>query len=214
MVIAKDNIRKHYDNDPPMAMFDDSKPWGRLKKRELSYVLDFLENRSGTLLDLGCGPGIYSSQLLKRGLSVVSVDFSFNMLQFFKKTVQFPPCPVNADAENLPFRDSSFDFVLCVDVMHHLPDDVVVNSLKQMHAVLKKEGILIFEFKNSCNPLLWWRYRKKSSDEFLLCSRSFATIQKLLQDSGFEIIRTKGIGFPLKLIAPYTVVIAKKVGVR
>src|SRR5579864_8366591 len=44
---------------------------------EVSWLVSHLELREGTpVLDLGCGPGLYSIRLARRGLTVTGVDIS------------------------------------------------------------------------------------------------------------------------------------------
>lgn len=45
---------------------------------------------------------------------------------------------VKGDHEHIPFRDSFFDFAYMTDVIHHVPDLVVM--FKELNRVLKKNG--------------------------------------------------------------------------
>ncbi|MEZ9417734.1 class I SAM-dependent methyltransferase, partial [Vibrio sp. 10N.286.49.E1] len=64
------------------------------------------------VLDLGCGTGYFSEQMMKRGAEVVCADLSIGMLKKAKqrcgKSVSLYQ---QADAEQLPFQDGCFDVV-------------------------------------------------------------------------------------------------------
>jgi ubiquinone/menaquinone biosynthesis C-methylase UbiE len=71
------------------------------------------------ILDVGCGPGIFTARYAAVGADVVGIDFSEQMIKIAKD--QFPRIDFQvADAERLPFDDQSFDFVIGIHVVHHL----------------------------------------------------------------------------------------------
>jgi ubiquinone/menaquinone biosynthesis C-methylase UbiE len=86
---------------------------------------------NGVVLDLGCGVGIYSLDLHKIGYVVISLDISKSYLEkvrslriaWFKvsRDDEWRWHLINANAEYLPFRDNSLDFILCSEVLEHVP---------------------------------------------------------------------------------------------
>lgn len=91
-----------------------------------------------TLLDIGCGTGAMSSRLRRWG-RVVSADFSPLALQFSRRRGLTEL--VTADAMKLPFASDSFDVLVAMDMLEHLPDDVA--ALKEFYRVLKPGGIVL-----------------------------------------------------------------------
>src|SRR5690349_80341 len=72
------------------------------------------------VLDIGIGTGRFAQYLVKTGLSVVGVDVSLRMMsQAREKGVRDL---VRADAQNLPFRDLSFDGAVMIHVLHLVRD--------------------------------------------------------------------------------------------
>jgi SAM-dependent methyltransferase len=62
--------------------------------RSVAWIIGEIRLYPGmTILDLGCGPGLYCQRLAKAGLSVTGVDFNETSLSYAKK---------QAEAENLP----------------------------------------------------------------------------------------------------------------
>jgi ubiquinone/menaquinone biosynthesis C-methylase UbiE len=81
----------------------------------------------GASLDLGCGTGIYSVDLVRKGCEVVSLDISRSYLLKARKLsvtlgVSNMQNFIEADAEYLQFRSNAFDFVLCSETLEHVAD--------------------------------------------------------------------------------------------
>lgn len=99
-------------------------------------LIKFIE---GKLLDVATGPCIIPS--LYKGDSV-GLDISLNMLKSKKCKV----LKVVGDAENLPFKDSSFDTVSIAFGLRNVPDKV--KAIEEFYRVLKPNGkLLILEMK-------------------------------------------------------------------
>ncbi len=90
------------------------------------------------LLDVGCGTGAMSARVQRWG-KVVSMDYSSLALQYCRRRgLQHL---AQGDAMKLPFQTSSFDTILCMDVLEHLPDDVT--ALCEFLRVLKPGGRML-----------------------------------------------------------------------
>lgn len=129
-----------------------SEEYERMYRLEDSYwwfvgrhnlVLTFLRRIYGnrgdlTILDVGCGTGAMSGKLAEWG-EVVSADFSPLALAFSRRRSLTRLCA--SDAMRLPFRDSSFDLVVALDILEHVADDSA--ALAEIHRVLKPGGRVI-----------------------------------------------------------------------
>lgn len=74
---------------------------------------------NGSKLDVGCGDG-YLLRKLEGGIKV-GMDLSTTRLR--RARLEVPEGSfVCGDAEHLPFKESAFDFVTCLDVLEHLHD--------------------------------------------------------------------------------------------
>ena len=84
-------------------------------------LLDAAHVEAGhTVLDAGCGPGNLAAAAAARGASVIGTDLSDAMVILARERhpkIEFR----QADAEELPFRDMSFDSVVSNLLVPHLP---------------------------------------------------------------------------------------------
>jgi SAM-dependent methyltransferase len=121
-----------YDSTPNPVVAMDSR-----------YTVKLLSPRQGeAILDAGCGTGRNLKELLLAGSSPAGVDFSLGMLKITRQS--YPEVPVAlADLERpLPFRDESFDAVLCSLIGEHLSAPGGV--FQEFHRVIKTGGRLAF----------------------------------------------------------------------
>ena len=74
-------------------------------------------------LDIGCGPGFFTLILGTEGFRVTSADYSPEMLSYTRRNCKeagFCAHTVQADAQNLPFEDESFDFICSRNLVWNL----------------------------------------------------------------------------------------------
>lgn len=105
---------------------------------------DFIESRFGVklnpsslVIDLGCGiAGCLLSLNCneKIGLDISHINLIIARAQNSKLML------VQADAEQVPFREQVFDAVLIVDLLHHVPKPSAV--IKEVSRILRKDGQL------------------------------------------------------------------------
>ena len=87
------------------------------------------------LLDVGGGTGNYALALRDEGWEPVVCDRSPDMLaRAAAKGLEV----VEADAQQLPFADASFDAVICVSMLHHVDDPA--RALAEQRRVLLPRG--------------------------------------------------------------------------
>ncbi|WP_424928639.1 class I SAM-dependent methyltransferase [Amaricoccus tamworthensis] len=107
------------------------------------------------VLDLCCGPGLITAELLSRGARVTGLDFSEAMIELAR--VAAPDARiVQGDAMALEFPDATFDAVTIGYGVPHFPDTMA--GLKQAARVLKPGGRIAFsiwEGKGSNGAFGW-----------------------------------------------------------
>ena len=88
-------------------------------------------------------------------------------------------------AENLPYRDLSFDFVLIVTICHF---DNVTAALKEVHRVLKPGGSLILGFLDKDQLIAKSYEAKRAKSRFYKNAvfYSVSQVAKFLEETGFR----------------------------
>lgn len=109
---------------------------------------------SFNVLEVGCGTGIYTFEIAKYFKKIVGLDLSRGMLKKAKKKIinQNPTSNninvtfIGGDAENIPFKDSSFDCVMSINMLEHL--DNIHKAVEEMKRVVKSDGKIIISIPN------------------------------------------------------------------
>ncbi len=115
----------------------------------LTVDFDRLTVRKGDIvLDAGCGFGRHSLEFVSRGATVFSMDmdmeslrktrFSLTQMKKQLKGGEVRYIVHSGDALNLPFKDESFDRIICSEVMEHVRDDEL--ACRELSRVLKRNG--------------------------------------------------------------------------
>jgi len=99
--------------------------------------------KSARILDAGCGAGVPCAKLLvQAGFEVVGVDFSASMLKMAKKSVPEASL-IKEDMTKLGFRDNSFDGLVALYSIIHVPRDMHASLYQSFHRILKPDGIML-----------------------------------------------------------------------
>ncbi len=99
-----------------------------------------LKSRNLRILDAGCGTGGTLRHLTEYG-KAYGLDISQDALDFCKK--RKISNLIQASANNIPFKDNSFDIIISNDVLYHLNVENDLEVLAEFHRVLNESGLLI-----------------------------------------------------------------------
>jgi len=214
-------VMKSYERKSGLAHYD---MWGKLtgsynfKVKELKYVTKECAqaSQSGALaLDAGCGVGVYSSMLASKGFTVMGIDASFGMLKKAKALVKGDNVFfIRGSITRLPFRQSEFDLIVCVDTLHHFTRAFFNEAIREFRSAIKVGGVFITDTRNSLNPLLlvqYWLANSKWNQPggLTLEARSLMHMKRVLRRHGFRFRKSLGIGFAFRTLAPYIVIVSE-----
>jgi len=152
-------------------------------------MLQALPN-SARLLDVGAGEGALVERYRNQGWDIIGADSAYES-----------PHVKRADLLSLPFDDSSFDTVLCLDVLEHVALLDQPKALTEIVRVLKDEGLLLLSVPNLAHLhsrlkfLFQGRFTRTSAVERHPGDRPVAEYLDLLEVAGFRVERRSGV-FP------------------
>ena len=114
------------------------------------HVMRKVKIKSGEkVFDAGCGVGLYSLRIAYKGAYVVGGDLS----PLFKYSLLFGDAKLTKrvdfiimDLNYTPIKSESFDKILCVDVLEHIPNDKKV--IAEFSRILKKNGEILIHVPN------------------------------------------------------------------
>lgn len=176
----------------------------------------------GRILEVGCGEGFFLANLCKINphIEAWGVDRSGEILaqarNLFKKENLRGEVIVEGDAQQLPFDNSFFDAVVCINVFICLPSaQAAAAVLREISRVSKPKARLILEFRNKRNPFLKFkymfaRYYDATTKDHPLSTYDEEGVSRMLAESGFRICEKRYLDFPIKKLAPIIVLEAQK----
>jgi SAM-dependent methyltransferase len=115
--------------------------------------------RGARIADLGCGSGVFTDLLHRRGCTMVGLDLSPKLIEAGRRLypeIEF----LEGDVERLPFPAASLDGVLLSGIVHHLPDPA--RCAAEVFRVLRPGGRYVAFDPNRLNPFMWL-YRDRLS---------------------------------------------------
>ena len=120
-----------------------------LERPSLLSMLPDLEGQS--VLDLGCGPGVYAEYLLSQGAAVTATDISPEMVEIVaEKFGGRVKSYVQDLSHGLPEEsDKSYDLVICPLAIHYIED--LGQLFADVRRVLKDTGVFVFSTHHPMN---------------------------------------------------------------
>jgi len=124
------------------------------------------------VLDIGCGPGRHSWEACRQACCLVyALDIEGGELARAKGMLQEMDNQgesrgqwilVQGSTMNLPFKEASFDKIICSEVLEHVPDDQ--QSIREMARVLKDDGVIAISVPNYLPEAICWKISREYHD--------------------------------------------------
>ena len=139
------------------AWWSDDVRWVRTLKNLVPGRLKWFDRQidwqGKAVLDLGCAGGFMAEALAERGADVTGIDPAADAVDAARVHARATGLRIGYDvgvSEALPYDDSSFDAVVCVDVLEHVAD--LNKVLSEVARTLRPGGLFLFDTINR-NPL-------------------------------------------------------------
>lgn len=158
-------------------------------------IADLVPASAARILDVGCGAGMLGRALKADGRrEVVGIEVNHRAADVARQHLDLVLDIDIDEAEELPLEASSFDCVICADVLEHLRDPERV--LRLLARYLRPDGVLVASIPNvrhvsALLPLLVhgrWQYRDEGIlDRTHLRFFTLAEVLELLEKSEYRV---------------------------
>jgi len=195
--------------------------WHNMVRQE---VVGLISKYDGSILEAGCGEGLFllKAASLKPQVRIFGVDTDLDKLFYArskfeeKKLRNIRLC--YSDAAHIPFKEGLFDAVVCINTFLNMDSiDTVEQVLSEMSRVCKRDGVVIFDFRNSRNPFLNLKYilapyydATIKSNKLPLKTYSPVKIKGILDKLNLRIVNKTYMGFFIRRISPIIIIEARK----
>ena len=151
-----ENVKDVYDIISPHFDVTRTSVW-----KDVQIFVDSFEKNS-YVLDAGCGNG---KNMYRKDCMFVGGDFCKNFLEMIKsKNHQ----GIQINVKFLPFRNNTFDYTLCIAVIHHIKEKYdQIKAIRELIRVTKKRGKILLSVweahgkYNKGDNLIKWTLQKK-----------------------------------------------------
>ncbi|HEX9979471.1 MAG TPA: class I SAM-dependent methyltransferase [Flavobacterium sp.] len=116
--------------------------------KRVEIAAGFIETKAkgkANILDFGCGTGVLSYKMAQSGHQVLALDLDLTPVNLLRDGIKYPDNITfkEGDFLNMDFSGQSFDFIVALDVLEHIPLDVLPVYLKKFNSILNPEGSII-----------------------------------------------------------------------
>lgn len=128
----------------------------------LQNILKFYGDITYGILDIGCGDGSFVTWLLNNGQDAYGCDITLQGVNSCQ-IGRYYECP----AWDMPYKDASFDITVSMDVLEHIPTELIPATIKEIDRVTRHNSIHIIatfpdhtynghEVHLTVKPIEWW----------------------------------------------------------
>ncbi len=142
--------------------------------------------RAGRLLDVGCGDGLFTHVMRRRGWDVVGVDVEPDVIWHATERLGLDARPVDVESEALP--DGPFDVVTMWGLLQLMYEPQ--RALERVHDVLADRGMLAIGVSNigALGARMFRGHWRGLGVPRHLVHFTPATLRRLLEAAGFDVL--------------------------
>lgn len=161
--------------------------------KKLEQVLKLLPKDVKKVLDVGCSSGVLTAEVAKvlKKAKVIGLDSYKEAIKFAQD--KYPHLEfITADAHKIPYKDKSFDLIICTETLEHVTDPK--KSLIEMKRLLRKKGraIISMDSGSTLFRVIWYFWTKSKGkvwENAHLHEFSAQLLEDLIKESGFKITK-------------------------
>lgn len=153
----KEKVVDFWNRHPVGGAWDSAKrkqDWRFGKEPWIPQIIKGLEPDGKRVLEVGCGTGLDLFYFVRLGAKATGIDISDESLKLAREQAKELGIKniklIQGDAENLPFKDDSFDIVYSYGVLHHTPD--TEKAVKEAYRVTKGGGQALVMLYSKFSP--------------------------------------------------------------
>lgn len=166
-------------------------------------LLAVLDVKGKKTLEIGGGMGGDSFVLAKKGANAYILDYSKKALDqavAYAKKQKINIHPIEADAYHIPLNDESVDVILHQGFLEHFRDPLVL--LQEQARILRKGGIIVVDVPQKYTTYTIKKHIQIAQGKWFAgweTQFSIDELKKIVEEAGFEIVRSYGWGYYGKL---------------
>ena len=161
----------------------DDEPYYRYKRREFLRLLNEVEFKNKSVLEIGHGPGGNLIEVYKKNPKwLAGVDISERMVKLAKNKIPEGIQVQKINGTALPFTNEQFDIVFTATVLQHNTDESMLKDLMKEMARVSKGEVILFE-----------RIEDRIKGDELCLGRPVNYYAKIMEEHGFRLDSTKFI---------------------
>lgn len=152
-------------------------------QKDCAALATLLPPAPGRVLDIPCGTGIYTEQLVALGYQVVAADASEPMLAIAAGRgtgAETRLCSIH----NLPFDDNTFDATVTLRLFSHFDEEETLRGLCELRRVTRPGGRVIFD-SFRWTPRRWPILRRFMVQSYIH-EMAPAEVESLIQGAGLR----------------------------
>ena len=196
---ASRNPTEVYDPDSPGNRQYYQKQQTQLPDNERALrVLNQLFPERGRLLEVGCFAGIFLNRIHADGWQVTGLEPELSVARYTRQKYGLEI--VEGTLPNAGLPESSFDVVVLLHVIEHMPDPS--GSVRDIRRLLRPGGVLVVEtprFNSLMFKILGRRERSIQNCQGHIFFFTEATLKGILERNGFKVLKTERVGRTLTL---------------
>ena len=190
--------------------------WSNFRQRpsrDIDLKLKYLAEKwkPGRILDIGCGNCRNLLPFCFRYFKCYGIDFSENMLEQAEKYCEKHKMRValkKSDASDLSFPNNSFDYVLCLSMLHNMEKGKREKTIKEIKRILKNNGEALISVWNKMQGRFLlkkkelkipWRIKGKTYERYYYLFTPIE-LKNLFRKYGFKILKCNFFGRNINLL--------------